>query len=136
MNLLGGKQTRVGGSKMDCDAEGYKHEGYDETSNEVKSMQNKVGWKGFFAKVKYLITDLLNRLQTKASSKARHKPYCEEEMLKTTGMNQDPAANHRASCAQARPARRQHSAQINETSPSIKETVQRKKPMVRDEVNR
>ena len=27
MNLLGGKQTRVGGSKMDCDAEGYKQEG-------------------------------------------------------------------------------------------------------------
>ena len=50
--------------------------------------------------------DWVNRVQTKTSSRAKHKPHCDEEMPKTTGMKQDPAANHRASCAQARTARR------------------------------
>ena len=50
--------------------------------------------------------DLAKRLQTKSSSRARHKPHCDAEMPKITGMKQDPAANHRASCGQARSARR------------------------------
>ena len=53
-----------------------------------------------------LTIDMAKRLQTKVLSRARHKPHCDAEMPKITGMKQDPAANHRASCGQARAASR------------------------------
>ena len=65
INLLGVKQTRIGANKMDCDTGGYKQERYNETPNDVRSMSTKIGWNEFFTKVKDVITDLVNRLQTK-----------------------------------------------------------------------
>ena len=82
-----------------------------------------------------LIIDLVKRLQTEASSRARHKPHCDEEMSKITGMKQDPVANRRASFVQPSTVVVKQT-KISKTSQSIKETMQRKKPIIQDEVKR
>ena len=81
---------------MDCDTAGYAQERYNETPNEVKSMSIKIDWKELFANVKDLITDLVNRLQTKG--------LCLTVMKRCR--RQDQAVTNRASCGQARAARR------------------------------
>jgi len=48
INLLGVKQLIIGVNKMDCDVANYKKERYDEISNEMISMLQKVGWKKDF----------------------------------------------------------------------------------------
>jgi len=48
INLLGVKQIGIGVNKMDCDVAGYKKDRYDEISNEMKNMLQKVGWKKEF----------------------------------------------------------------------------------------
>ena len=65
-----------------------------------------------------LIIDLAKRLQTKASSRAR-QPHCDAEMPKITGMKEDPAANHRASCGQARAASREHSGETDQDQQDV-----------------
>merc|ERR1712159_294806 len=48
INLLGVKQLICGVNKMDCDTAGYKKDRYDEISEEMKNMLQKVGWKKDF----------------------------------------------------------------------------------------
>jgi len=48
LNLLGVKQLIVGVNKMDCDMAGYKQERFNEISNEMSNMLQKVGWKKEF----------------------------------------------------------------------------------------
>jgi len=48
INLLGVKQLIVGVNKMDCDTAGYKQARYDEISQEMINMLQKVGWKKDF----------------------------------------------------------------------------------------
>ena len=48
INLLGVKQLIVGVNKMDCDMAGYKQARYDEISQEMMNMLQKVGWKKDF----------------------------------------------------------------------------------------
>jgi len=48
INLLGVKQLIVGVNKMDCDLAGYKVERYEEISNEMNNMLQKIGWKKDF----------------------------------------------------------------------------------------
>ena len=48
----------------------------------------------------------IEQVGRKKGIQARHKPHCGAEMPKITGMRQDPAANHRASCGQVRLERR------------------------------
>jgi len=48
INLLGVKQLIIGVNKMDCSTAGYKKERYEEISNEMINMLQKVGWKKDF----------------------------------------------------------------------------------------
>jgi elongation factor 1-alpha len=50
LNLLGVKQLIVGVNKMDEKTAGYKEERFNEISQEMKHMLNKVGWKNEFIK--------------------------------------------------------------------------------------
>merc|ERR1711971_1443481 len=50
INLLGVKQLLVGVNKMDEKTAGYKEEQFNEISQEMKHMLNKVGWKNEFIK--------------------------------------------------------------------------------------
>merc|ERR1711939_839316 len=50
LNLLGVKQLIVGVNKMDEKPAGYKEERFNEISQEMKHMLNKVGWKNEFIK--------------------------------------------------------------------------------------
>ena len=85
---------------MERDAASCKQERYFETSNEMKSVLIKIGSDGFDHRPGQKVAD-------ESFVKARCKPHCGAEMPKITGMKQDPAANHRASCGQARVARHQ-----------------------------
>ena len=79
----------------------------------MRSVLIKIGSNGFDHRTGQ------KRLQTKASSRARHKPYCDAEMPKIAGMKLDPAANHRASCGQARVGRRQHSGETDQDQQDV-----------------
>eukprot|EP00397_Hematodinium_sp_SG-2012_P033073 GEMP01035288.1.p1 GENE.GEMP01035288.1~~GEMP01035288.1.p1 ORF type:complete len:489 (+),score=104.99 GEMP01035288.1:60-1469(+) len=48
INLLGVKQIIIGVNKMDCDVAKYGKDRFDEISNEMKNMLQKVGWKKEF----------------------------------------------------------------------------------------
>ena len=99
INTYGVRQTRIGVNKIECDAAGCKQERCSETSTEMRSMLIKIVSNGFDHTPGQKGAD-------ESFVKGRHKPHCDEEMPKITRMKQDPAANHRTSCGQARVARR------------------------------
>ena len=105
INTLGERQTRIGVNRMECGAAGCKQERYFETSNENRADQDRFEW--------ILIIDVARRLQTEASSRARHKPA--EDHKCETGSSGEPSSELWASTcstssiqwrSRPRPARR------------------------------
>ena len=107
-------------------------------------------------KVKDLITDLISRLQAEASSETNQKSYCDEEMSKATEKREDLEADvaKHSSKLEAAVARSidldgeistqqvanthvQHVVNTVEAEMPkiIKETVQRKRPIIQEKIN-
>ena len=68
INTLGVRQTRIGVSKIECDAAGCRQERYFETSNEMRSVLIKIGSDGFDHRLGLKVADeSFGKGQTQAS---------------------------------------------------------------------